>query len=253
MQTGYLHSMETMGLFDGPGIRTVFFLQGCPIRCAYCHNPDSQACDTGRTIEVKEVLDTARRFRPYYGSDGGVTFSGGEPLLQGAFLRAALSALKKEGFNTTVDTSGFGDPRYYSKVLPLVDTLLLDVKEFSDQRFQELTAGKFQTFLDFMNGLKDWGFKGRIWVRHVMVPGMTDNEESMRELVKCIFPIAEFVERIEILPYHTMGVAKYTALNREYPLAGVPPMDREEAKDYEIYARRYFRQYLGRFRSRKIA
>ena len=253
MQEGYLHSLESRGLLDGPGIRTVFFLQGCPLRCAYCHNPDSQACRGGRRITVEEVLSIAQRYRNYYGSEGGITFSGGEPLLQGAFLYEALRALKAEGYHTAIDSSGFGDQRYYSQIFPLVDTILLDVKACSAEAFQELTGGRFQTFLDFLNGLKGWGFRGRIWIRHVMIPGKSDNQAAMRALVHTIFPIAELIEKIEILPYHTMGRTKYTALGREYPLEGTPAMNREEAKDYENYVRRYYRQYLGRFRTRQIA
>lgn len=253
MLKGYLHSVETMGLFDGPGIRTVFFLQGCPLRCTYCHNPDSQPCRGGREITVSEVLATVRRYRNYYASDGGVTFSGGEPLLQGAFLTAACRALKAEGIHIAIDSSGFGDPRYYPELLPLVDLLLLDVKAFEAEPFTALTEGNFQQFQNFISQLESWGFKGKVRIRHVMLPGVSDNRESMRALVRTIQPIAQLIEAIEILPYHTLGVEKYTALGKSYKLAGVPPMDQEEAKAYEDYANRCFRQSLSRERTREIA
>ena len=127
---GFLHSIESMGLVDGPGTRTIFFLQGCPLRCAFCHNPDTLKRVGGQEVTPQRILEIASRYRSYYGEEGGVTLSGGEPLLQGEFVYKTLELLKQEGYNTCVDTSGFGNPMYYSKIFPLVDTLILDVKAF---------------------------------------------------------------------------------------------------------------------------
>ena len=160
---GYVHSIETMGLVDGPGTRTVFFLQGCPLRCAYCHNPDTQRRAGGEPYTPEQILEVAKRYRSYYGQEGGVTFSGGEPLLQGEFLAACLQILKREGYNTCIDTSGFGNPKYYQQILPLVDTLILDVKAFDRASFAELTmVDGFQTYLQFLASLEDSGFEGQI-------------------------------------------------------------------------------------------
>jgi pyruvate formate lyase activating enzyme len=242
---GYVHSIETMGLVDGPGTRTVFFLQGCPLRCAYCHNPDTQKRIGGEELTPQRILEIVQRYQPYFGEEGGVTFSGGEPLLQGEFLHACLQILKQEGYNTCVDTSGFGDPRYYSKILPLVDTLLLDVKAFDAASFKELTTiDGFWTYLEFLEGLEKNGFQGQIWVRHVMVPGFTDSEESMRQFIELIKPIWARVDRIEILPYHTSGVKKYERLGIPYRLEGVKPMDKGRAKELEVYANKIFAEGL---------
>ncbi len=233
---GRLHSMETMGLVDGPGIRTIFFLQGCPLRCRYCHNPDTQAMTGGREISPQEILQYAKRYKPYHGQDGGITFSGGEPLVQGKFLAACLKLLKENGFTTCLDTSAYGQKEYYPQIFPYVDTILLDIKSFTDDGYKNMVFGSIKPVLDFMNNLDAYGFNGLIWIRHVMVPGYTDNKESMKELVKIIKPIQHRVERLEILPYHTAGIAKYEELGMTYKLPGVEPMDPAKAKEFEIYA-----------------
>jgi len=242
---GFVHSIETMGLVDGPGTRTIFFLQGCPLRCAYCHNPDTQKAVGGEAMTPERIVEIAGRYRSYHGQEGGVTFSGGEPLLQGEFVYACLKLLKREGYNTCVDTSGFGNPRYYSKILPLVDTLILDVKAFDAASFEDLTGiDGFDLYLKFLASLDEHGFRGQIWVRHVMVPGYTDNEESMREFIRLLKPIRAKVDRIEILPYHTSGVSKYEELGIPYRLEGVEPMDKGRAKELEIYANKLFAEDL---------
>jgi pyruvate formate lyase activating enzyme len=246
---GFLHSMETMGLVDGPGTRTIFFLQGCALQCAFCHNPDTIKRTGGREITPEEVLAIADRYRPYYGEEGGVTFSGGEPLLQGAFLAETLELFKQRGYNTCIDTAGFGSPKYFPKIFPLVDTLLLDVKAFNPGAFKDLTTvDGFESYLQFLSNLDYYGFRGQIWIRHVMVPGLTDNEESMQKLIEVIKPVRHRVERIEILPYHTSGVQKYRELGLDYRLEGVEPMDKDKAKEFEIYANKLFAETLGQDR-----
>ncbi len=241
---GRLHSMETMGLVDGPGTRTIFFMQGCPIRCLYCHNPDTQTFRGGEIITPEEVLRRVKRYIPYYGDEGGVTFSGGESLAQGEFIYECLKLLKENNINTCLDTSGFGQTKYYPKIFPLVDTMLLDVKAFNAERFKALTKGNFSVYLDFINNLIVNGFKGALWIRHVMVPGFTDNKKAMEDFIQTILPIRYLVERIEILPYHTTGVKKYKDLGIPYELEGVEPMDRTKAKDLEIYANNLFAEVV---------
>lgn len=241
---GNLHSIESMGTLDGPGNRTIFFLKGCPLRCSYCHNPDTQSTDMLKEITPEEVLKIAKRYKPYHGEEGGITFSGGEPLLQGEFLYESIKLLKENGFNVAIDTSGYGDREYYPKIFPLVDTLILDVKAFDKDSFRKLTNATMVTFEKFILNLKDYGFVGQVWIRHVMVPGFTDDEESMRKFIEIIKPIKNFVERIEILPYHTSGVNKYEEMKIPYKLEGISPMDQKRAKELEIFANRLFAETL---------
>lgn len=234
MVQGRLHSIETMGLVDGPGIRTIFFLQGCPLRCLYCHNPDSQSMFSKKQVTPEEVLEIANKYKPYYNrSGGGVTFSGGEPLLQGEFLLETLKLLKSHGFSTAIDTSGYGDEEYYREILKYVDVILLDIKQLDDNGYKKLTGKSMEGFYKFISYLND--FSGTIWLRHVMVPSMTDNMESMYKLFDRIAHLSHKIDRIEILPYHKMGLEKYENLGRQYPLKGIPEMDETKAKKYEDF------------------
>lgn len=226
---GRLHSLETMGLVDGPGIRTVFFLQGCPLRCQFCHNPDTQAgpaAGVGERITVDRVVETARRYRSYYGRRGGVTLSGGEPLMQAPFAAACFRALHAEGVHTCLDTSGYGFGKQTAAVLAETDTLLLDIKAFDPNAWRVMTGRDMAAFERFVELLRD--FSGSIWLRHVMVPGRTDDAASMNRfgdwLDRHPWVLAR-LDRIQILPYHTAGVEKYRRLGRPYALAGVPPLD----------------------------
>lgn len=236
MVVGKLHSIETMGLVDGPGIRTIFFLQGCPLRCLYCHNPDTQKINAGTEITPDFVLAKAKRYKTYYRNNGGITFSGGEPLFQGEFLAETLKLLKENGYNTCVDTSGYGDKKYYKDILENTDYLLLDIKSFSNEGYLKMVKQKIDGFYEFMEYVNKY-FKGKIWFRHVMVPGFSDNEESMDKLIEIIRPYIDKVERFEILPYHLMGIEKYQKINRDYDLKGVPAMNKEIAGKFEKYVK----------------
>ncbi len=232
MRTGKLHSIETTGLVDGPGIRTVIFLQGCPLKCSYCHNPDSQNFMTSTEITVDEVVQMAERYKPYYAATGGgVTFSGGEPLMQGEFLVEALKALKQKGFNTCVDTSGYGQSQYYEEIFKYTDTILLDIKHTRNGEHLTLTGRDRRGSDEFLKALKL--FKGNLIIRHVMVPGLTDNEMIMSELLQLIEPLKKSIEKIEILPYHKSGVEKYSQLNLAYTFETVPAMSPERAMQFE--------------------
>jgi pyruvate formate lyase activating enzyme len=250
MTKGKLHSIETMGLVDGPGIRTVFFLQGCPLRCAYCHNPDSQTMFSKKQVTPEDVLKIALRYKSYYDrSGGGVTFSGGEPLLQGEFLVETLKLLKKAGINTAIDTSGYGDERYFKEILKLVDLVILDIKHFSNYGYKSLTGKSKQRFNKFLTYLDE--FRGTIWLRHVMVPSITDNEESIYSLFEEIAYMAGKIDRFEILPYHRLGIEKYENLNIEYSLKDIPDMDKDKAKKYENLINRLLDEERKRIGSRK--
>lgn len=227
-----LHSIETMGLLDGPGIRTVFFLQGCPLRCSYCHNPDSQSMFSKKRIKPQEVVDIAKRYKTYYDkTGGGVTFSGGEPLLHGEFLLETIKLLNKEGIKTAIDTSAYGDSRFYKEIIRNVDVILLDIKHYDNVGYRELTGKSMGGFYKFISYLKE--FNGILWVRHVMLPTITDDEKSVNNLFDAIRHLSDKIDRFEILPYNKMGLEKYENLNIEYTLDKIPEMDKERAKYFE--------------------
>ncbi|MDW7661625.1 MAG: pyruvate formate-lyase-activating protein [Bacillota bacterium] len=234
MKSANLHSVETMGLVDGPGIRTVFFLQGCPLKCSYCHNPDSQHFMGDKRITVDEVIETADRYREYYdASGGGVTFSGGEALMQGEFVAEAFKALKKSGISTCLDTSGYGVVRHYESVLKYTDHILLDIKHVDEAEHLKLTGRNMDGIKHFIDVLS--GFEGKVTIRHVMIPDQTDHYEMMDRILEMIDPIQKKVDKIEILPYHKAGTEKYSQLNIPYKFEMVPAMDPVKAQVYEAY------------------
>ncbi len=218
--TGRIHSIESMGLVDGPGVRSVVFLQGCPLRCLYCHNPDTQR-GGGQEISAQELCRRLVRFRPYFGDSGGVTFSGGEPLGQPEFLLECLRHLKAEGIHTCLDTSGVGLGDY-GEILAHTDLVLYDVKHFDPQGYRTITGRDMDATPAFVEAVRAANVP--MWVRHVVVPGLTDGEDHLIALGEYIATLPG-VEKVELLPYHTMGVEKYRKLGIPYALEGVPPMD----------------------------
>ena len=233
---GYIHSIETFGSVDGPGVRFVVFLQGCRLRCRYCHNPDTWAVHekNAQTMTPDALLKRALRYRPYWGAEGGLTVSGGEPLLQLDFLTELFKLAKKKGVHTALDTAGqpfTRDEPFYSKFLELMkvtDLVLLDVKHIDPEQHRRLTGRTNENILDMARELDRLGKP--IWVRHVLVPGWTDDEPSLRRLAAFLRTLSN-VRRIEVLPYHTLGVYKYQVLGIPDPLPGVPPAD-PERKDW---------------------
>ena len=218
-----------MGLVDGPGIRTVIFLQGCLLRCKYCHNPDTWKINEEKAEKISsdELLKRILRFKPYYGSEGGVTFSGGEPLLQADFLCDILPKLKKEGIGTCLDTAGVGVGRY-EEILKNTDLILFDVKHYTSDGYKKITGRDMDESLKFLEIAQRLNVK--MWIRHVVVPGLTDGEEHFKRLEEFIKTLKN-VEKIELLPYHVLGVPKYREMNIPYPLEGVKPMDGEKLKE----------------------
>ena len=223
MISGKIHSWESMGLVDGPGIRTVVFLQGCRLRCLYCHNPDTWAKEGGTLETVDEVMARLRRFRPYYGMEGGVTFSGGEPLLQREFLTEILSRCRQEGIHTCLDTAGCGAGGY-EEILKNTDLVLFDIKHYTEEGYRHITGRSPEESLHFLSLVQEMGIP--LWLRHVVVPGLTDSEEHLEGLWSYIQTLRG-VQRVELLPYHTLGVHKYTRMQIPYPLKDVPPQDAE--------------------------
>lgn len=226
MLKGKIHAVESMGLVDGPGIRTVLFFQGCQLRCKYCHNPETWNMQSGKEICVDEIVKMLKRYRPYYGETGGVTCSGGEPLLQIEFVTELFKACKRENISTCLDTAGYGNGDY-EELLKYTDLVLFDIKHYLPEEYNELTGGDFTKPTEFLQAVKRSGTP--LWIRHVVVPGLTDSEEHIRELGNYIATIPN-VEKVELLPYHTLGVSKYENMKVCYPLKDIAPMDKEKTK-----------------------
>lgn len=224
---GRIHSLESLGLVDGPGIRAVVFLQGCHLRCKYCHNPDTWTLVGGEAMTPAALVKQLERFRPYYArSGGGVTFSGGEPLGQPAFLAEALRLCQEAGIHTCLDTAGVGDGNY-GEILRHTDLVLYDVKHHTPQGYQEITGQPMAETLRFVEAVREAGVP--MWVRHVVVPGLTDGQEHLRGLAGYIRTLPR-VQRVELLGYHLLGVDKYRAMGLPYSLAGVPALSEERLR-----------------------
>lgn len=223
---GNIHSFESFGTVDGPGIRYVVFMQGCPMRCKYCHNPDTWQVGAGKKYTAEAVFKEILRYKNYIKS-GGVTVSGGEPLLQAEFIAELFRLLKAEGIHTALDTSGVtfdkDNPQSVEKhlsVLRYTDLVLLDIKHIDEDEHKALTGFSNKRTLDFAQFLSENGKK--MWIRHVLVPDITDKDEYLQKLKQFISGL-KTVERVEVLPYHTMGEVKYEKLGLPYPLKGVQP------------------------------
>lgn len=240
MLKGRVHSMESMGLVDGPGVRTVVFLQGCKLRCAYCHNPDTWGLDGGTEMTPEELLRKIMRYKPYFErSGGGVTFSGGDPLLQPEFLLEMLRLCKEEGIHTAIDTAGYGFGEY-DEILKYTDLVLLDIKHVDDIGYKNLTGRSKKGFNEFLHAVQKSNTK--IWIRHVVVPGMTDSKEHIARLEEIIKGIKNVV-KVELLPYHTLGVQKYEKLGIPYRLKNVEPMDKDQTMRFEKEIRDHIQKY----------
>lgn len=232
MTLGYIHSIESMGLVDGPGIRTVIFLQGCRLRCMYCHNPDTWAARTPENIILspEDMLKRIVRFKPYFGSDGGVTFSGGEPLLQPEFLCEILAMCKEAGIHTCLDTAGCGTGNY-ERILSNTDLLLYDVKHYTEDGYREITGHSDGETKRFLKTAQSMGVP--LWIRHVVVPGLTDTDTHLEGLESYLNTL-DHIEKIQLLPYHTLGAHKYRQMNMKYPLDKVPPLAEGAIEEWNI-------------------
>ncbi len=229
MPEGKIHSIETMGLVDGPGIRTVLFFQGCRLRCQYCHNPDTWQLDSGRGMTVGQAIALLKRYRPYYGKTGGVTCSGGEPLLQPEFLTALFRACKAEQIGTCLDTAGYGDGDYKA-LLDVTDLVIFDVKHYRYNDYAILTGGDMTVPDAFLQAVRDSGTP--LWIRHVVVPGLTDSPAHIEALGRYLGGIPN-IQKIELQPYHTLGTHKYASLGMRCPLQDTPGMDKDKTRRYQ--------------------
>lgn len=230
---GNIHSVETFGSADGPGVRYIVFLKGCNMRCKYCHNPDTWAKTDGELRSPEDVLKQALRYKNYWGKKGGITVSGGEALLQIDFVTELFTLAKQQHVNTCLDTSGNPFTReepFYSKfeeLMKVTDLVMLDIKHMDDAAHRELTGQNNTNILDMARCLSDNG--KAMWIRHVLVPGITDDEGQLKRLRKFIDTL-NTVERVEVLPYHTLGVFKWKELGIPYRLEGVKPPTEEQVQ-----------------------
>ncbi len=218
--TGRIHSFETLGAVDGPGIRFVLFMQGCPLRCKYCHNRDTWDLKGGKEYTVDEIFNKIIRYKNYFiTSNGGVTVSGGEPLLQPDFLIELFTRLKQAGIRTALDTSGMFDiTEKIKKLIDLTDLFLVDIKCINDEICKDLVGRSNKKELEFIKYLDSIGKE--IWIRQVIVPTITDKEEDLYKLRDFINSI-DSISRVDLLPYHDLGKYKWIELNEVYPLENI--------------------------------
>ena len=226
---GFVHSVESFGTVDGPGIRYVVFTQGCPMRCLYCHNPDTWKIGTGEEVSVRQIISEYKKNSDFY-EKGGITVTGGEPLLQIDFITALFKVAKEENIHTCIDTSGISfdgkNTRKMDALMECTDLVMLDIKHIDPEKHKEITGMDNKNILAFAKYLDDKNIP--IWIRHTVVENVTDSPEDLVKLGKFIGGLKN-LKAIDVLPYHTMGVSKYKELGIEYPLEGVLPLPLEKA------------------------
>ena len=229
---GRIHSLESFGTVDGPGVRFVVFVQGCPMRCAYCHNPDTWAMTGGTMMEPAEIIEQYERNRGFY-RGGGITVTGGEPLMQVDFLIDLFTLAKSKDIHTCIDSSGIAfnpdSAQFMEKLdhlMALTDLVMLDIKHIDPEKHKELTAQPNKRILEFAAYLNEKQVD--MWIRHVVVPGITDDDKYLEELGYFIGQFTN-LKALDVLPYHTMGEVKYQKLGMEYKLKGVPAMEKSAA------------------------
>ena len=231
---GYVHSLESFGSADGPGVRYIIFLSGCNMRCQFCHNPDTWDIKAGKEYTASQLLKTANRYRPYWGSEGGITVSGGEPLLQIDFLLELFQKAKEMGIHTTLDTSGnpfTTEEPFYSKwkeLMKVTDLVMLDIKHIDEEQHKILTGKTGKNILEMARQMSEMGQP--MWIRHVLVPERNDTDEYLHRLADFIKTL-KTVERVEVLPYHTLGVFKWKNLGIPYKLEGIDPPTAERVEN----------------------
>ncbi len=230
---GYIHSFESFGTVDGPGVRFVVFFQGCPMRCLYCHNPDTWNINDGQRYSAEEIIDKIKRNMPFYTS-GGITASGGEPMMQIDFLIELFELAKENGIHTCLDTSGIiFNPENselmekIEKLTSLCDLVMLDIKHIDEDEHKKLTRHTNQNILEFAKYLDEKDVRLRI--RHVIVPEITNTEKQLAKLGRFLKSLNN-IEKIEVLPYHTLGKVKYENMGMEYPLGDTPQLSEKDAK-----------------------
>lgn len=234
---GKIHSIETCGTVDGPGIRYILFTQGCPLRCKYCHNPDTWSMQNGKDADTEDLIKDIIKYKSFMQfSGGGVTISGGEPLLQPEFVKDLFEKCKAYNIHTALDTSGFINIETADPILDFTDLVLLDIKSYNPHVYKNLTGVNLDPTLHFAKHLNERQIS--VWIRYVLVPGLTDSPEDMEQLAKFLSTLQN-VERIDILPFHKMGEYKWEQLGYKYELADTV----EPNKDEVTRAKAIFQKY----------
>ncbi|NLN81743.1 MAG: pyruvate formate lyase-activating protein [Clostridiales bacterium] len=223
---GRIHSVESFGTLDGPGIRYVLFLQGCPLRCLYCHNPDSWCIKSGQEIGSVDVVKDILRYKNFI-KNGGVTLSGGEPLMQADFAASILEGCKQHGLHTAVDTSGGVSLLICRRAVELADMLLLDIKAADDALFRKITGHSINNTLEMLEACEN--MRKPIWIRHVLVPGLTMDDKQLKALGELLAHYS-CIERVELLPFHKMGEFKWEQLGKPYTLGDTQPPESEQVE-----------------------
>ncbi|WP_249029710.1 pyruvate formate-lyase-activating protein [Tannockella kyphosi] len=226
---GYIHSLESCGTVDGPGLRFVVFLQGCPLRCKYCHNPDTWKPNVGNKMSVSDILKKYNKKSSFY-KNGGITVTGGEPLMQMEFVTELFKACKNEGIHTCLDTSGVtftpGKTEKFDLLMMYTDLVMLDIKHIDNVEHKELTGLDNGNILSFAKYLDKKNIS--VWIRHVVVPTITQNDKYLKQLGNFIGTLHN-IKALDVLPYHVMGRSKYQEMGLTYPLEGIEPLDKEDA------------------------
>ena len=221
---GYVHSLQSLGTVDGPGVRSVVFLSGCPLRCIYCHNPDTWECREEQLTDSAELAERLLRFYSFI-KKGGVTFSGGEPLLQAEFVTAVAKTLKQNGLHVAIDTSGTPWSPAAEELLKVANMFLLDIKMTTEEDYKRHTGGSLATAMAFLERLEE--AQKDTWIRHVVVPGINDTEEDILRLAKLIKGYT-CIKKVELLPYKNLCIEKYKTLHIPFALEETLPMKAEE-------------------------
>ena len=247
--TGYIHSKESFGTVDGPGIRYVLFMQGCPLRCIYCHNPDTWQVGSGTPITVDEVIVEFNKNKPFY-KNGGITVTGGEPLLQIDFLTELFKRARSENIHTCIDTSGIVyNPQNkdltekLDELLNYTDLVMLDIKHIDTKKHKDITGAGNENILEFAKHLEKANIP--LWVRHIIIEGYTDKPEDLIALGEFIGKLKN-LKALDVLPYHTMGVGKYKELGLAYPLEGMEALPVSKAVESKKYILQGIKNVVGR-------
>ncbi len=219
--TGKISSVQTMGAVDGPGIRFVAFMQGCPLRCGYCHNPETWKINGGTEYTASELFDKIKRYKNYFGENGGVTFSGGEPFMQAEFVLEVIKKCKDSGIHTAVDTSG---SILNEELINSADLVILDIKMTNEEDYKKYTGGSFKKTLEFLKLCEK--YNKDVWIRQVIVPGINDNEENITCLAD-IIKEKSFIKKVELLPFKKLCSAKYQNLGIRFKFEDYPEADKE--------------------------
>lgn len=228
--TGYINSIQTLGAVDGPGVRFLVFFQGCPLKCVCCHNPETQSPLGGKEYSAEEIVSKAERYKEYFGKDGGITLSGGEPLMQPEFVTAIFKECRKKGIHTCIDTSGYRLDNKVKEALKYTDLVLLDIKYTDDESYINYAGCEMSSVLDFLKYLDENGIP--VWIRQVIIPDLNDTEENILKL-KQIISRYTCIEKTELLPFRKICEMKYEKMGLRFPLKDTPEPTSDKMQELE--------------------